>query len=155
MPYVTIEDGAGIFYNDWRDGQPTVLCHGWTLNADSWEYQMLHLASHGFRCVAHDRRGHRPIDPDLDGQRDGHVRGRPFGTDRRARSAGRDARRFLDGRWRGRRYIGRHGTERVARVVLVSAVPPLMFQRPDNPGGVPVPAFDELREASLADRSQL
>jgi non-heme chloroperoxidase len=155
MPYITTDDGTEIFYKDWGTGRPIVFSHGWPLSADSWENQMLFLASQGFRCIAHDRRGHGRSTQTWDGNdmdtyaddlaalveilelRDAAVIG------------------FSTGGGEAARYIGRHGTARVAQLVLVSAVPPFMLQSPDNPGGVPVAVFDELRQASLADRSQL
>jgi non-heme chloroperoxidase len=155
MTYVTTRDGAQIFYKDWGGGQPVLFSHGWPLNADSWEAQMLQLASQGFRCIAHDRRGH--------GRSTQTWHGNDMDTYADDLAAVIDALDlhgvtlvgFSTGGGEVARYVGRHGTERVAKVVLVSAVPPLMVQRDDNAGGVPVAVFDEIRARSLADRSQL
>lgn len=155
MPYVTASDGAQIFYKDWGTGRPVVLSHGWPLNSDSWEAQQLFLASNGFRAIAHDRRGH--------GRSDQTWHGNEMNTyaDDLATLIDtldlRDATLvgFSTGGGEVARYIGRHGTARIAQLVLVSAVPPFMLKTDDNPGGVPVDAFDAIRAGSLADRSQL
>ncbi|MBK1783192.1 alpha/beta fold hydrolase [Prauserella cavernicola] len=155
MSFVTASDGAQIFYNDWGSGPPVVFCHGWPLNSDSWEAQMLLLASHGFRCVAHDRRGH--------GKSTQTWRGNNMDTyadDLAVVLDMLDLREvtligFSTGGGEVARYVGRHGLDRIARIALVSAVPPFMLRTPDNPGGVPVETFDELRTGSLADRAQL
>ena len=155
MSYVTTRDGTEIFYKDWGDGPPVVLSHGWPLNSDSWEAQMLFLAAHGCRCIAHDRRGH--------GRSTQTWHGNEMDTYADDLAAVIDALDLHDvtlvgfstGGGEVARYVGRHGTARVARVALVAAVPPLMVQRPDNPGGVPIDVFDGIRAGSLADRSQL
>lgn len=155
MSFVTTSDGTEIFYKDWGVGQPVVLSHGWPLNSDSWEAQMLFLASNGYRCIAHDRRGH--------GRSTQTWHGNDMDTYADDLSAVIDALDlravtlvgFSTGGGEVSRYIGRHGTGRVAKVALISAVPPLMVQGPDNPGGVPIDVFDGIRAASLADRSQL
>ncbi|MCX5558770.1 alpha/beta fold hydrolase [Streptomyces sp. NBC_00038] len=155
MPYVTAADGAQIHYKDWGRGRPVVLSHGWPLNADSWEAQQLFLASNGFRAVAHDRRGH--------GRSTQTWHGNEMNTyaDDLATLIDtldlRDATLvgFSTGGGEVARYVGRHGTARIAQLVLVSAVPPYMLKTDDNPGGVPVEAFDAIRAGSLADRSQL
>ena len=155
MNVVSRPDGAEIFYKDWGDGPPVLFSHGWPLNADSWDYQMLYLAMHGFRCVAHDRRGH--------GRSTQTWHGNDMDTyadDLGAVIETLDLRDvtlvgFSTGGGEVARYIGRHGTSRVANAVLVSAVPPLMVQRSDNPSGLPIEVFDGIRAASLADRSQL
>jgi non-heme chloroperoxidase len=155
MSYVTTADGTQIYYKDWGSGRPVVFSHGWPLNADSWDYQMLFLATHGFRCVAHDRRGH--------GRSSQSWHGNEMDTYADDLATVIDALDLRDivlvgfstGGGEVVRYIGRHGTTRVFKVVLVSAVPPLMVQRDDNPGGVPLSTFDEIRVGSLADRSQL
>jgi non-heme chloroperoxidase len=155
MSYVTTRDGTEIFYKDWGVGPPVVLSHGWPLSSDSWEAQMLFLASHGYRCIAHDRRGH--------GRSTQSWHGNEMDTYADDLAAVIDALDlhevtlvgFSTGGGEVARYIGRHGTGRVARVALVAAVPPLMVRRPDNPGGVPIDVFDGIRAGSLADRSQL
>jgi non-heme chloroperoxidase len=155
MPTLTTADGTDIYYKDWGDGRPVVFSHGWPLNSDSWESQMLFVASNGFRAIGHDRRGHGRSSQTWDGNEMD-----TYADDLAALIEALDLRDvtligFSTGGGEVARYIGRHGTGRVAKAVLVSAVPPLMLQTDDNPGGVPIAVFDELREGSLADRSQL
>ena len=155
MPYVTAADGAQIFYKDWGSGRPVVFSHGWPLNSDSWEAQQLFLAENGFRAIAHDRRGHgRSTQTWAGNEMDTYAD--DLATVIRELDL-RDATLigFSTGGGEVARYVGRHGTARVAQVVLVSAVPPFMLQTEDNPGGVPIPVFDGIRAGSLADRSQL
>ena len=155
MPTITTQDGTQIYYKDWGTGQPVVFSHGWPLTGDAWEAQMLFLASHGYRCIAHDRRGHGRS-------------GQPWHGNEMDTYADDLAELFLALDLKGAtmvghstgggevaRYIGRHGTSRVARAVLVGAVPPLMLKTAANPGGLPLEVFDGIRAASLADRSQL
>ena len=157
MPFITTADGVEIFYKDWGHGPPpSSSSHGWPLNADSWEAQQLLLADNGFRAIAHDRRGHGRSTPGLGRQRDGPLRRRPRRADRGARpratsssSASRPAAA------RSPATSAATAPARVAKVALVSAVPPFMLQTDDNPGGVPIEVFDGLRAGSLADRSQL
>jgi non-heme chloroperoxidase len=155
MPYVTAADGAQIFYKDWGSGRPVVLSHGWPLNSDSWEAQQLFLAENGFRAIAHDRRGHGRSTQTWGGN-EMDTYGDDLATVIRELDL-RDATLvgFSTGGGEVARYVGRHGTARVAQVVLVSAVPPFMLQTDDNPGGVPISVFDGIRAGSLADRSQL
>ncbi|SED72125.1 alpha/beta fold hydrolase [Streptomyces sp. PAN_FS17] len=155
MPFVTAADGALIHYKDWGTGRPVVLSHGWPLNADSWEAQQLFLATHGFRTIAHDRRGHGRSAQTWNGNEMN-----TYADDLATLLDTLDLRDvtlvgFSTGGGEVARYIGRHGTARVAQLVLVSAVPPFMLRTDDNPGGVPVEAFDMIRAGSLADRSQL
>lgn len=155
MPFITANDGAQIHYKDWGAGRPVVFSHGWPLNGDSWEAQMLHLAERGFRCIAHDRRGHGRSTQTWSGN-DMDT----YADDLAALIDQLDLRDvslvgFSTGGGEVTRYIGRHGTGRVAALVLVSAVPPFMLRTDDNPGGVPIEVFDGLRAASLEDRAQL
>jgi non-heme chloroperoxidase len=155
MPTVTASDGTSIFYKDWGTGHPVVFSHGWPLNADSWEAQMLHLASNGYRCIGHDRRGHGRSGQSWDGNEMD-----TYADDLATLIETLDLRDvvlvgFSTGGGEVARYIGRYGTERVAGAVLVSAVPPLMLKTDDNPGGVPIEVFDGLRAESIADRAQL
>ncbi|GIE82256.1 chloroperoxidase [Actinoplanes philippinensis] len=155
MSFVTTADGTDIFYKDWGAGRPVVLSHGWPLNSDSWEAQQLFLANNGYRVIAHDRRGHGRSGQtwhgnEMDTYADDLAALLEFLDLREVTLVG-----FSTGGGEITRYIGRHGTARVAQAVLVSAVPPLMVRRDDNPGGVPVEVFDGLRAGSAADRSQL
>jgi non-heme chloroperoxidase len=155
MTKVKTKDGTRIYYKDWGAGQPVVFSHGWPLNSDSWEAQMLFLASNGYRCIAHDRRGHGRSSQPWDGN-DMDT----YADDLAALMATLDLRHatlagFSTGGGEVARYVGRHGTGRVAQIVLVSAVPPFMLRTDDNPGGVPIEVFDGLRAGSRADRSQL
>ncbi|GAA0222557.1 alpha/beta hydrolase [Cryptosporangium japonicum] len=154
MPYVTTADGAEIFVKDWGSGRPVVLSHGWPLNSDSWEAQALFLAGNGYRVIAHDRRGHGRSTQTWHGnEMDTYADDLATVIDqldlRDVTLVG-----FSTGGGEVARYVGRHGTSRVAQVVLVSAVPPFMLRTPDNPDGVPVEVFDAIRAGSLADRSQ-
>ena len=157
MPFVTADDGAQIFYKDWggTQGTPVLLGHGWPLNSDAWDAAALFLANRGHRAIAHDRRGH--------GRSSQTWNGNEMDT------YADDLARLIDvldlrdltlvGHSTGGgeivHYVGRHGTSRVARLVLVSAVPPLMLAGDDNPEGLPLATFDEIRAGEAADRSQL
>jgi non-heme chloroperoxidase len=154
MPTITSTDGTEIYYKDWGTGQPVVFSHGWPLSADAWEDQMLFLAGNGYRCIAHDRRGH--------GRSDQPWNGNDMDTYADDLAALVNTLNLKDAIHVGHstgggevaRYIGRHGTKRVAKGVLISAIPPLMLKTAANPGGTPIEAFDQLRAATLADRSQ-
>ena len=155
MSTYTTNDGTEIYYKEWGTGQPITFSHGWPLSADSWEAQMLFLASKGYRCIAHDRRGHgRSGQPWEGNEMDTYADDLAVLMDlldlQDTVMIG-----FSTGGGEVARYIGRHGTARVAKAVLVSSVPPLMLKTPDNPGGVPIEVFDGIRAGSLADRSQL
>jgi len=155
MPTISTRDGTQIYYKDWGSGQPVIFSHGWPLNSDAWETQMYAVASAGFRAIGHDRRGHGRSSQPWDGN-DMDT----YADDLAQLIETLDLRNVIlighsTGGGEVTRYIGRHGTSRVAKVALVSAVPPLMLQTPDNPGGLPMSVFDGLRAASLADRSQL
>jgi non-heme chloroperoxidase len=154
MSTVTMQDNTQIYYKDWGEGQPVVFSHGWPLSADAWESQMVFLASNGYRTIAHDRRGHgRSSQPSGGNEMDTYAD--DLATLIEALDL-RDA--VLVGHSTGggevTRYIGRHGTSRVAKAVLVGAVPPLMVKTEANPMGTPIEAFDEIRAGVAADRSQ-
>jgi len=156
MPHVTTEDGAEIFYKDWGGGgSPVLLSHGWPLNADAWDATALFLASHGHRVIAHDRRGHGRSSQTWQGNEM-----ETYADDLACLIDTLDLRDLtLVGHSTGggevAHYVGRHGSDRVARIVLVSAVPPLMLRTDDNPEGVPIEVFDGLRAGEVDDRSQL
>jgi non-heme chloroperoxidase len=154
MPKITTKDGTQIYYNYWGKGQPIVFSHGWPLSADAWEDQMIFLAARGYRCIAHDRRGHGRSDQPWDGN-DLDT----YADDLAELTAKLDLRDAIHvghstGGGEVTRYIGRHGTERVAKAVLIGAIPPLMLKTPANPGGLPIEVFDQIRAGVLADRSQ-
>jgi non-heme chloroperoxidase len=154
MPGITTKDGTQIHYNDWGTGQPVVFSHGWPLSADAFEDQMFFLASQGYRCIGHDRRGHgRSSQPwngnDMDTYADDLAELCEKLDLRDAVHVGHST-----GGGEVARYIGRHGTGRVAKAVLIGAVPPLMLKTDANPGGLAIGVFDEIRANVLADRSK-
>ncbi|TMA24697.1 MAG: alpha/beta hydrolase [Deltaproteobacteria bacterium] len=154
MSTITTNDGTEIYYKDWGTRQPIVFSHGWPLSADDWDSQTFYLAEHGYRCIAHDRRGHgRSSQPwngnDMD----------TYADDLAALVEALDLENVIHvghstGGGEVARYIGRHGTKRVAKAVLMSAVAPLMMKTAANPGGLPKQVFDGFRASYLADRSQ-
>jgi non-heme chloroperoxidase len=151
---ITTRDGTTIFYKDWGTGQPVVFSHGWPLNADAWDDQLFYVASQGYRAIAHDRRGHGRSSQPWDGNDMDH-----YADDLAALLEALDLRdAVLVGHSTGggevAHYIGRHGTSRVAKAVLVGAVPPLMLRTTSNPGGLPIETFDGFRASVIGDRSQ-
>ena len=151
---ITTNDGTRIYYKDWGSGQPVVFSHGWPLSSDAWEDQMVFLGLHGYRCIAHDRRGHgRSGQPWNGNEMD------TYADDLAALVESLDLRDAIHvghstGGGEVARYIGRHGTRRVAKAVLIGAVPPLMLKTASNPGGTPIDAFDAMLASVRADRSQ-
>jgi non-heme chloroperoxidase len=154
MSTITTKDGTRIYYNDWGEGQPVVFSHGWPLSADAFEDQMFFLTQHGYRCIAHDRRGH--------GRSDQPWKGNDLDTyagDLAELTAALDLKDAIHvghstGGGEVARYIGRHGTKRVSKAVLIGAIPPVMVKSDKNPGGTPIEEFDKLRSGVQADRSQ-
>jgi non-heme chloroperoxidase len=153
MATITTKDGTEIYYKDWGSGPPVVFSHGWPLSADAFEDQMFFLAAHGYRCIAHDRRGHgRSSQPwngnDID----------TYAEDLAALTEALDLKGAVHvghstGGGEVARYVARYG-KRVAKAVLISAIPPLMLKTPANPAGLAIEVFDQLRAAVLADRAQ-
>jgi non-heme chloroperoxidase len=154
MSRFTTKDGVELYYNDWGKGQPVVFSHGWPLSADAFEDQMFFLAEHGYRCIAHDRRGHGRSSQPFDGNDIEH-----YADDLAQLVEHLDLKDAIHvghstGGGEVARYIGKYGTKRVAKAVLISAIPPVMIKSDKNPGGLPMEVFDQLRAGVHADRSQ-
>jgi non-heme chloroperoxidase len=154
MGTITTKDGTQLYYKDWGKGRPIVFSHGWPLTADAWEDQMLFLGSRGFRCIAHDRRGHGRSSQPWDGNEMN-----TYADDLATLVEALDLNGAVHvghstGGGEVTRYLGRHGTKRVSKAVLISAVPPIMLKTAANPGGLPIDAFDSIRAGVLADRSE-
>jgi non-heme chloroperoxidase len=154
MNTITTEDGTQIWFKDWGKGQPVVFSHGWPLSADAWDDQMLFLAAHGYRCIAHDRRGHGRSSQPWDGNEMN-----TYADDLAQLCEKLDLEDAVHvghstGGGEVARYIGRHGSKRVAKAVLIGAVPPIMLKTAANPGGLPMAVFDDIRQKVLSDRSQ-
>ncbi|QRM53991.1 alpha/beta hydrolase [Sinorhizobium sp. BG8] len=154
---IITRDGVEIYYKDWgpKDGPVVILSHGWPLSSDSWEAQAFHLANNGFRVITHDRRGHGRSSQPWDGNDMDHYADDLADLIEQLDLNGIFLAGFSTGGGEITRYIGRHGTSRVAKAGLISAVPPLMVKTAANPGGLPIEVFDGIRAASIADRSQL
>jgi len=155
MGMITVKGGTQIYYKDWGKGPPVVFSHGWPLCSDSWESQMLFLAERGYRCIAHDRRGHgRSSQPWNGNEMDTYAEDLAKIINKLDLSkvvlVG-----FSTGGGEVARYVGRYGTKRVAKAVLIASVPPLMLKTSSNPKGLPMKVFDGIREGSLKNRSQL
>lgn len=152
--FLTTQDGTRIYFKDWGSGRPIVFSHGWPLTADAWDDQMLFLANHGYRCIAHDRRGHgRSSQPWNGNEMD------TYADDLAALTEALDLHGAIHvghstGGGEVTRYLGRHGSERVSAAVLIGAIPPVMVKTAANPGGLPIAVFDDLRAQVHADRSQ-
>jgi non-heme chloroperoxidase len=151
---ITVKDGTTIYYKDWGKGQPVVFSHGWPLNADAWDAQMIYLGQRGFRVIAHDRRSHGRSGQTWDGNEMD-----TYADDLATLFETLDLKNVVmvghsTGGGEVARYLGRHGSKRVSKAVLISAVPPIMVKSDKNPGGLPIEVFDGLRASFLNDRSQ-
>ena len=155
MSTIKTNDGTDIYYKDWGTGPAVVFSHGWPLCSDSWEAQMMHLATNGFRCIAHDRRGHGRSSQPWTGNDMNTYADDLHELIEKLHLKDAVLIGFSAGGGEVARYVGRHGTKRVAQIGLISAVPPLMLKTAANPGGLPMEIFDGIRQNSLQDRSQL
>ena len=154
MNTITTKDGTQIYYKDWGTGHPVVFSHGWPLNSDSWDAQMMFLATNGYRCIAHDRRGHGRSSQPWNGNEMDTYADDLAGLMETLDLKGAALVGFSAGGGEVARYIGRHGSRRVSKIALISAVAPLMLKTPANPGGLGIEVFDQIRLGSLTDRSQ-
>jgi non-heme chloroperoxidase len=154
MPTITTKDGTEIYYKDWGTGQPIVFHHGWPLSGDDWDAQMLFFTQHGYRVIAHDRRGHGRSDQPSEGNEMN-----TYADDVATLTSALDLKNAIHighstGGGEVVRYLGRHGESRVAKAVLIGAIPPIMLKTPANPGGLPVEVFDAFRTGQAANRAQ-
>jgi len=154
MPYLTLKDSTSLFYKDWGTGQPIVFSHGWPLNADAWDAQMLFLGQHGYRVIAHDRRSHGRSGQTWDGNEMD-----TYADDLAQLFEHLDLTNAVmvghsTGGGEVAHYLGRYGTKRVSKAVLIGAVPPVMVKKESNPGGLPIEVFDDIRNNTIANRSQ-
>jgi non-heme chloroperoxidase len=154
MSAMTTKDGTRIYYKDWGTGQPVVFSHGWPLNADAWESQMVYLASNGYRCIAHDRRGHGRSSQPWNGNNMDTYADDLSELIEMLDLNGATLIGHSTGGGEVARYVGRHGTKRIAKAVLMGSVTPLMLKTDANPGGLPIKVFDAIRTGVAADRSQ-
>jgi non-heme chloroperoxidase len=151
---ITTKDGTQIYYKDWGSGQPVVFSHGWPLSADAWEDQMMFLGARGYRCIAHDRRGHgRSGQPWEGNEMDTYADDLAALVEKLALEKAIHVGHSTGG-GEVARYIGRYGTKNVSKAVLIASVPPLMLKTASNPAGLPIDKFDEIRAGVIADRSQ-
>jgi len=154
MPYLTLKDSTSLFYKDWGTGQPIVFSHGWPLNADAWDAQMLFLGNHGYRVIAHDRRSHGRSGQTWDGNEMETYAGDLAQLFEHLDLTNAVMVGHSTGGGEVAHYLGRYGTKRVSKAVLIGAVPPVMVKKESNPGGLPIEVFDEIRANTAANRSQ-
>jgi len=154
MPTISTKDGVAIYYKDWGKGQPIVFSHGWPLSSDDWDAQLMFFLNHGYRVIAHDRRGHGRSSQTADGHDMDH-----YADDLAALTSHLNLKNAVHvghstGGGEVVRYLGRHGESRVAKAAIISAVPPLMVKTKDNPGGLPKEVFDGFQEQIATNRAQ-
>ena len=154
MPYITVKDGSQIYYKDWGTGQPIVFSHGWPLTADAWDAQMLFLGNHGYRVIAHDRRSHGRSTQTWDGNEMDTYADDLSALFEHLNLTNAIMIGHSTGGGEVAHYLGRHGTKRVAKAILIGAVPPVMVKKESNPGGLPIEVFDGLRKSTADNRSQ-